>query len=70
MQVSCSLCLLNLMLLMLNPVFADERRQLEHSLKNMDVMKKQVRAEPGLKVTSKVISKMNQAPATPCKLLV
>jgi hypothetical protein len=29
------------MLLLINPIFADERRQLDHSLKNMDVMKKQ-----------------------------
>ena len=30
------------MLLLLNPVFANERKLLDHSLKNMDVMKKQV----------------------------
>ena len=41
-QLSCCLCLLNLLLLALNPALAVETRQVDFSQKNMDVMKKQV----------------------------
>ena len=42
LQVSCCLCLLNLLLLLLNPALADGQRQLDFQVKNMDVMKRQV----------------------------
>jgi hypothetical protein len=41
-QLSCCMCLLNIMLLLLCPALADEKRNLDFQVKNLDAMKRQV----------------------------
>lgn len=41
-QISCVLCMLNLLLCLLLPKLADEVRKLDSSTKNLDAMKRQV----------------------------
>mmetsp|Transcript_31470 Transcript_31470/g.70061 ORF Transcript_31470/g.70061 Transcript_31470/m.70061 type:complete len:249 (-) Transcript_31470:7-753(-) len=42
-QVSCVLAVLNLLLVLLNPALADEKKQHDHQTKNLEAMKRQVK---------------------------
>ncbi|GAX75945.1 hypothetical protein CEUSTIGMA_g3388.t1 [Chlamydomonas eustigma] len=42
-QLSCSLCLINIMMLLLCPALADEKKSLDFQIKNLEAMKRQVK---------------------------